>query len=62
MNVVWAQPRPLADPRVDIYWDVVPIPFYPDDLPDIEWEYLTKSQRKYVFTQQMNALFPLAVA
>jgi hypothetical protein len=55
--IVWAEPRPLADP-LDPYWDVLPIPFYPPDLPDIRWSYLTTYQRNYVFQQQREMLFP----
>lgn len=60
-KVRWQEPRRLADPH-DPYWDVVPIPFYPNDLPDIHWEYLTRSQRIIVHVEQMRILFPVAAA
>ena len=51
----WLEPH-------DEYWDVVPIPYYPPDLPDIEWEYLTAYQREYVRAEQVRILFPVAAA
>lgn len=44
----------------DEYADVVPIRFYPPDLPDIRWEPLTSKQLAYVRREQMRILFPLA--
>jgi len=49
----WLEPH-------DEYWDVVPIPYYPPDLPDIVWEPLTPSQREYVRAEQLRILFPFA--
>ena len=49
----WLEPH-------DEYWDVVPIPFYPPDLPDIVWEPLTPSQLEYVLAEQARILFPVA--
>jgi hypothetical protein len=50
----WLEPQ-------DEYWDVAPIPFYPPDLPDIRWEYLTARQREYVHAE-LARLLPLVAA
>lgn len=42
-DIQWEEPRPQADPS-NPFFDVVPIPFYPDDLPDITPEPLTADQ------------------
>lgn len=51
----WLEPQ-------DEYGDVVPIPFYPLDLPDIQWEYLTRCQLRYVRAEQERILFTVAAA
>jgi hypothetical protein len=41
MDITWAEPRPNAgipgrpNPH-DEFWDIVPIAYYPDDLPELE--------------------------
>lgn len=45
----------------DEYWDVVPIRFYPDDLPRLEFIPLTTAQRDYVLAEQDRILFAVAV-
>lgn len=60
----WVEPprkaaKPALDPA-DEYWDVVPIPFFPDDLPMLHFTPLTADQLEYVFAEQRRILFPLA--
>lgn len=60
--IKWADPpRPQRDPT-DEYHDVVPIPFFPDDLPVLQFTPLTADQLEYVFAEQRRILFPLAAA
>lgn len=58
-NLVWQEPRKKADP-LDPFWDVVPIPFYPADLPDIEWEYLTRCELDLARSELDRILFRVA--
>ena len=58
----WATPprAPKAVDPADEYWDVVPIPFFPDDLPVLRFTPLTAEQLRYVFAEQARILFPVA--
>ncbi len=49
----WLEPH-------DEFADVVPIAFYPPDLPEIRWEYLTRPQLLYVRSELWRILFPVA--
>jgi len=42
------------------YADVVPIPFYPNDLPVLTFEPLTPAELEYVLAEQQRMLFPVA--
>lgn len=61
----WADPpkapKPAFDPANE-YWDVVPIPFFPDDLPVLQFTPLTADQLEYVFAEQRRILFGFAAA
>jgi hypothetical protein len=46
----------------DEYADVVPIPFYPPDLPELRFKPLTAVQLAYVFAEQRRILYSVAAA
>lgn len=46
--------------QADEYSDVVPIPFYPPDLPDIVWEHLTAAEWEYYRAEQDRILLSVA--
>lgn len=46
----WLEPH-------DEYWDVVPIPFFPPDLPVLRFTPLTADQLEYVLLERDRILF-----
>jgi hypothetical protein len=52
----------LNQEPIDNFSDVVPIPFFPPDLPDLRIKPLTAHQLSFVLAEQERILFQVAAA